>query len=886
MLDDTTQTLVLGTNQNDTIDVTSGSDVVIGLAGDDTITGSQDADQIHGDFLNDNLLESTEEALSFDQYGATGDWTVSEDADGNSQMSQTVVTMEGAEYEVAFELAANYASGITAGQVDVLFNDEVIGTVDTTSGVFSDAVINFVGTGEEGELTFRAVPFDDPNSPDINTDGPISYYETTMEIQGEEVDVKAFAEGQPNIYQVLDGELNVFDPETETYTPAGEEATVVVNAIGFNQQDDMIYGIAVKNGTDSLGNDVSQTDLVMYDAEGATYLVGETPYRAWTGDFDNDGNLWAFESDLDRISKIDVDQKDADGNPEVTTYKFPADMVQDKLWDVAFDVESQSFYGLVRPDAEGETTNLIKIDISEVEAGGDPEVTSIPVTHTMVDGTMLDGVPAISFGAFMIDGDGNLYAGGNGGDHDMDDSTPISGGIYRIEINDDGVAYLELVSDAPRSYSNDGAVDPRSMDPFGDFDPSAMVLIRGPELVEVEDPSESYDDNIFAGSGKDEVHGGYGDDDVIGSSLGDALFGGEGDDSLYGGAGPDYETDLISVYDEDGNRFDQYGNPLPEDDDYIDAGEGNDLLDGSAGHDTLHGGTGNDTLQGGTGLDVLHGDEGDDLLNGGREDDILSGGEGADTLEGGSGEDTLSGDDGEDVLLGGHGDDTLFGGAGADDLTGGSHNDALFGDAGNDSLVGGSGDDTMDGGLDDDLLQGGSGADLMYGGDGRDNLKGGHQNDTLYGGDGRDKLNGGSDDDMLYGGNDNDYLAGYHGDDTLDGGNGNDKLVFGKGEDEATGGSGSDLFVLKSSDLDGSENTITDFTRDGEQSDRVDLRDLNLSEQHDDVLDWVMQQLTADENGDVVLDLDDGTSIRFVGISEEEEDQEELKENIFDGLLF
>ena len=299
------------------------------------------------------------------------------------------MTMEGAQYEIAFEVAANHAAGSVSGQVEVLWDDEVIGTIDTSSGIFADAVLSFVGTGEPGELTFRALPSEDADGPAINTDGPVFWYEKTVELQGKDVTVKAFAEGQANIYQVLNGELNVFDPETETYTQAGADATVVVNCIGFNQEDDLIYGIAVKDGQDALGNDVSKSDLVMYDAEGHAYLVGETPYRSWTGDFDENGNLWAFQSSLDRITMIDVDQKDADGNPVSTTFKFPKEFETDQLWDVAYDLETKSFFGLVRPDAEGEETRLIQIDISDVETGGDPEVTSIPVTNTMVDGTML-----------------------------------------------------------------------------------------------------------------------------------------------------------------------------------------------------------------------------------------------------------------------------------------------------------------------------------------------------------------------------------------------------------------------------------------------------------------------------------------------------------------
>ena len=181
---------------------------------------------------------------------------------------------------------------------------------------------------------------------------------------------------------------------------------------------------------------------------------------------------------MDRVTRIDLDQVDADGNPVSETFKFPADMVTDKVWDVGFDATTQTFYGVVKPSRAGETAKLFQIDITDVANGGEPVFSTSPITGTYIDGALVEGVPAITFGAFVVDGDGNLYAGGNGGDHDMDASTSSSGGIYKVVFADDGDVQLELVADAPKAYSNDGAVDPRTMDPFTEKDTYANVLIR------------------------------------------------------------------------------------------------------------------------------------------------------------------------------------------------------------------------------------------------------------------------------------------------------------------------------------------------------------------------------------------------------------------------
>ncbi|MEJ6391910.1 calcium-binding protein [Gymnodinialimonas sp. 2305UL16-5] len=851
---------IVGTSQDDALQGAKTSDVIIGLSGDDRIEGAASGDTIYGDFIAENRLQSPTDATSFDQYGTSGTWRVSEDETGLPQMSQTVTTLKGAQYDVSFEVAANYAAGALSGTVDVLWNGTVVGSVDTSSAVFSDATISFEGTGGEGELTFRARPGQGDQDANINTDGPVFWYEKAVDIGGELVTVKAFAEGQANIYQVMDGQLNVFDPATETYTPAGADASVVVNAIGFNREDDLIYGIAVRDGVDALGNAVSQSDLVMYDAQGNAYGMGRTPYRSWTGDFDDQGNLWAFEADFDRITMVDVDQRDADGNPLATTFKFPTDMITDKVWDVAFDAASQSFFGLVRPSAEGGDATLIQIDISQVQSGGEPQFSTRAVTGTLVDGVMQDGVPLITFGAFVIDGDGNFYAGGNGGDHDMDDATGTSGGIYRIVTMADGSAHLELVSDAPKAYSNDGAVDPRSMDPFSDFDPSAIVLIRGPELYEVEDASKSYDDVIDAGAGKDDVHGGYGADMLIGASLGDTLHGDDGSDLIYGGAGPDSTSTLISTYDQDGLRYDQFGNLLPEDDDALIGGDGDDVLDGSAGHDRLDGGAGADVLSGGSGHDTLEGGIGNDTLSGGRENDALAGGSGDDQLSGGSG------------------DDRLEGGAGNDDLSAGSGDDLLSGDTGRDTLDGGSGDDALFGGLGDDKLKGGSGADTLNGGDGDDHLDGGKGDDQLSGDDGADYLKGGSGDDNLSGGDGKDYLNGGSGNDVLDGGDGNDRIYLGAGADLATGGLGSDRFVFRFEDLDGSIDTITDLTRDDSQSDIIDLRQLDLLN-GTDAATWTAENVQNNSDGSVIVDLG-GASLHVLAHGTD------LYQEVVDSFLF
>ncbi|KAB7610153.1 calcium-binding protein [Amylibacter sp. SFDW26] len=381
-------------------------------------------------------------------------------------------------------------------------------------------------------------------------------------------------------------------------------------------------------------------------------------------------------------------------------------------------------------------------------------------------------------------------------------------------------------------------------------------------------------DLLIGGQGADSVDGGTGDDLIEGGQNGDLLIGGEGHDVIYGGSGVNFiDNGLVSHYDVNGVRYDQYGNILPEDDDIIYGGEGADSISGSAGHDILDGGTGGDVLSGGSGNDVLYGGEGFDDLNGGGQDDAIYGGLGRDELVGGSGddildggadEDNLSGGAGADTLDGGSGDDKLFGGVGDDILIGGSGNDELKGSTGNDrltdsegnnSLYGGSGNDNLEGGTGQDLLDGGSGDDILIGGGAKDTLKGGSGADELFGGAGSDKLYGGSGDDFIFGDAGKDYINAGKGDDVIDAGEGDDKVISGRGADQITGGAGSDWFVFRSEDDDYYTDTITDFTRTGLEQDRLDLRLLDLNVDGLSTLDWLSENATQGEDGTISINI-------------------------------
>ncbi|MDO9338728.1 MAG: hypothetical protein Q7T61_20240 [Caulobacter sp.] len=416
---------------------------------------------------------------------------------------------------------------------------------------------------------------------------------------------------------------------------------------------------------------------------------------------------------------------------------------------------------------------------------------------------------------------------------------------------------------------------------------------------------------LTGGTGADVLNGNDGDDVLVGGGGADFLKGGAGNDTYYVDSSDDSISDVGGGVDTIVTVLNTYAIVSSVFENLTFNGVGDFTGTGTSLANVITGGVGNDTLSGLSGDDILNGGEGDDSLLGGQGNDTLNGGGGADTLTGEAGNDTYNVTDAGDVVVealnggidtvisqlagytladnvenllfgavgavtgignglansitGGTGDDLLEGRLGDDKLFGGLGADNLLGNEGNDSLDGQGGDDFMAGGVGNDTYVIDSAGDVVVEGAGEgttdsvktalsslvlaDNIEvlqftgavafsgtgnaaantmiGGAQGDTLLGLAGGDTLRGGLGGDTLDGGLDNDKLYGEAGDDVLLGGDGLDYLYGGAGADSLTGGAGKDLFVIQSAADSGVGAALRDVITDLDGLDVIDLRTID-----------------------------------------------------------
>ena len=243
-----------------------------------------------------------------------------------------------------------------------------------------------------------------------------------------------------NFYQVISGVLKQLDPATGTYVDIQASANLgSYNAIGYNVEDNLIYGIRGSND-----------HLMVVNANGiATDLgaIGMLPNASYyVGDFDLSGNLYITGNPRD-IYRIDVDATPLSAVKITRNGPNPSGVADFAFIDVNPADPAFCLIGI-----EGGGDRLVKYNFASSTATS-MDVSFIPITGAINN-------ESGSFGAtYSTDGGSELFASNNN-----------SGNIYKIDLDfsnpNNPTAIAGLVGTGETTSNNDGTSCPYAPSPL------------------------------------------------------------------------------------------------------------------------------------------------------------------------------------------------------------------------------------------------------------------------------------------------------------------------------------------------------------------------------------------------------------------------------------
>ncbi|MGD1808147.1 DUF4347 domain-containing protein, partial [Dapis sp. BLCC M126] len=262
------------------------------------------------------------------------------------------------------------------------------------------------------------------------------------QIQSEWEYIMAAFDEQPYFYQVIAGQLKIFNPLTNNYEDLGPQYGPGYNATGYNVLDNFIYGI--EGGSDSTTGDVVRinsdgtVEKLLTDVSDPTSVVTVSgSVNLNSGDVDDQGNLWVRTGNrqLTRINLTTGVQ---------TPFPNTGDLSGQSLANVAdiiYNTDDQKFYGA------GNNSFIYTIDLNP--APGENNITRNIAT----------GLPNSQYGAAWINSNNNsdntLYIARNNAD-----------GLYLIEGFTGTSPTAVLVANAEANTQNDGVSNPEQLSPF------------------------------------------------------------------------------------------------------------------------------------------------------------------------------------------------------------------------------------------------------------------------------------------------------------------------------------------------------------------------------------------------------------------------------------
>lgn len=728
-----------GSNFNDQLKGSSGTNIIYGGTGADQIWGYGGTDRLYGEAGADDFWVSGADAYGVIYDGGADYDEIQMSADSYFNLSSTFTDIERIDMN-GFDAYAQTNSGLDFTGMVVAARGNIYGQAgnETISGTDSADIIY----GMDGNDTLNGGLGDDViyggNGSDIinGGDGNDNFYYGGLEAAGDTIDG---GNGSDDIYLTAD----LFLDNTTSFANmerilfAGFTVTAL-SGQGFNLTGmvasgaSLLYGQAGNEtifGTDSAdtiygldGDDTLNGGLgndLIYGGNGSDILNG------------GDGSDNFYYGGLEAIGDT------VDGGNNNDDIYLIADLFLDYTTTFT-NMERVVFGGFTITALTGQGFDLSGMSANGTSLlygqGGDESITG-----TTSDDDIYGGE-----GADTLDG-------GNGNDDFYISGTESLGDVY---IGGTGTNYVRMSAD---SYFNNG----------NSFSDITSIVNSGFNMIVTS--GSNVDFSSMSRNGTGEIFGEAGNETIRGFSNNDIIHGMDGADTIYGGNG----NDIL----EGGNGIDNLYGEAGADDFYVGGTEAlGDIIDGGADNDDLYltsdltldftttltsiervifnGFTITTTLNSGfdltgmtiSGASVLYGVAGTEAISGSENNDDIYGGDGADILIGNGGSDDffISGTESlGDVYDGGSGTDYIrmsadsyFNSANSftdvESLINNNFNMYVVSGStidfssmtrtGTGVIIGDAGSETITGFSNGDVFYGMGGADIMDGGNGNDNF--------------------------------------------------------------------------------------------------------------------------------------------------------------------
>jgi Ca2+-binding RTX toxin-like protein len=247
---------IIGTKRGEALAGKSGSDTMLGLGGDDRITGNGTGIEmlVDGSFETAKMAERTwgthttvggwQTDTSIEIWGkdflgvkaTDGDKIVELDSDRQfSRIWQDVTTEKGQIYHFTFDYAARGGTKLATNSIEVYWNGELVGTFDPASTAWAKGELELVGTGGLDRLEFREQMGDNDSLGGLIDN-------VSLKTVGEGAD-EIFGGSGNDVIDGLDGNDVIYGGGKPQGREPSKEATVADNdVIRAGAGDDAVYG--------------------------------------------------------------------------------------------------------------------------------------------------------------------------------------------------------------------------------------------------------------------------------------------------------------------------------------------------------------------------------------------------------------------------------------------------------------------------------------------------------------------------------------------------------------------------------------------------------------------------------------------------------------------